>query len=77
MVDNVKEETKNINIAMPENERISDNELENIGKYEPLKDEIARMWSMRRMSDMFLVAEEIGALATNFENYIKEIRMDM
>lgn len=62
---------------MPENERISDNELENIGKYEPLKDEIARMWSMRRMSDMFLVAEEIGALATNFENYIKEIRMDM
>ena len=45
-----------------------------------LKDEIARLWQMKRVVVIPIVVQALGAITTKFENYIEslgiEIRID-
>ena len=49
VVDKVKKETMIIGKAMPGDARICDKEREKINKYSLLKDEIARLWKMKKV----------------------------
>ena len=48
VVDKIKKEVKLIDIAIPGDCRVKEKEQEKIEKYEQLKEEIARLWSMKR-----------------------------
>ena len=45
----VKKETMIIDVAMPGDTRVCDKEREKIEKYSLLKDEIARLWQMKKV----------------------------
>ena len=47
-IDKVKKEAMTIDMAIPGDTRVCDKEREKIKKYSLLKDEIARLWQMKR-----------------------------
>ena len=48
VVDKIKKEVKLIDIAIPGDCKVKEKEQEKIEKYEQLKEEIARLWNMKR-----------------------------
>ena len=62
-----------IDVAIPGDDRVKDKELEKVKKYQLFKDEIARVWHMRKV---IVVSDVIGALeavSVNFKKYMKQI----
>ena len=49
IVDKLQKEVKIIDVAIPGDVRILEEEIEKIEKYAPLKDEIARLWYIRKV----------------------------
>lgn len=64
-------ETEIINLAIAEDSRISDKE-----NYRLLKEEIARMLTMRRVS-VIPVVGTLGAPTTKLKKHVKESRIDV
>ena len=62
-----KKEFKIIDVAIPVDVRDCEKELEKIEKYKPLKDEIARLWKMRRVTVIPIAIGTLGAITTWFE----------
>ena len=47
--------------------------LKKIDKYGHLKDEIARLWDMRKVSVIPVVVGALGAVSTRFQKFVKDI----
>ena len=50
---------------------MKDKELEKLEKYQLLKDEIAKLWRMRKVIVVPVVIGALGAVSVNFKEYMK------
>ena len=65
-LDKKEREVVIIDVAIPGDDRVKDKELEKVEKYQLLKDEIAKVWQMRKV---IVVPVVTGALETvSFSN---------
>ena len=71
VIDKVKKETMIIDVAIPGDTRVCDKEREKIEKYSLLKDEIARLWQMKKVVVIPIVVGALGTIKTKFENHIE------
>ena len=69
-----------IDVVIPGDTSLCDKEQEKIKKYSLLKDKIARLWQMKKVFVIPIVAVALGAITTKFEKYIEshgiEIRIE-
>ena len=73
VVDKQRREVKIIDVAIPGDVRVCEKELEKIDKYKPLKDEIARLWEMQRVTIIPIVVRTLGAITNQFGKFMQEI----
>ena len=73
IVNKVHKEVKIIDVAIPGDVRVLEKEIEKIEKYGPLKDEIARLWDMQKVSVIPVVVGALGAVSTRFQKFVKDI----
>ena len=50
---------------------MKDKELKKLEEYQLLKDEIAKVWRMRKVIVVSVVIGALGAVAVNFKEYMK------
>ena len=62
---------------IPGNARVCKKELVKIDKCKPLKDEIARLWKMQRVTVIPIVVGALGAITNRFEKCMKEVGIEM
>ena len=48
-----------------------------IGEYKTLKDEIARMWAIKKVTVIPVVVDALGAILTGFVKYIAAIEIEV
>ena len=60
-------------VVIPGDDRAKDKELEKVQKYQLLKDEIAKVWRMRKVIVITVVIGALGAVSVNFKQYKKRI----
>ena len=70
-IDKKKREVVIIDVAIPGDDRVKDKELEKLEKYQLLKDEIAKVWRMRKVIVVPVVIAALGAVSVNFKEYMK------
>ena len=58
-------------VAIPGDDRVEGKELEKLEKYQLLKDEIAKVWRMRKVIVVPVVIGALGAVSVNFKEYMK------
>ena len=63
--------------AIPGDDRLKDRELEKLKKYQLLKDEIAKVWRMRKVIVVPAVIGALGAVSVNFKEYMKRIGVNV
>ena len=73
VVDKVKKETMVIDVAIPGDTIVFDKEREKIEKYSLLKDEIARLWQIKKVVVIPIVVGVLGTTTTKFEKYIESL----
>ena len=56
-------------VAIPGDDRVEGKELEKLEKYQLLKDEIAKVWCMRKVIVVPVVIGALGAVSVNFKEY--------
>ena len=56
---------------------ICDKEREKIEKYSLLKDEIARLWQIKKVVLIPIVVGALATITTKFEKYIESIRIEI
>ena len=56
---------------------MKDKELEKLEKYQLLKDEIAKVWGMRKVIVVPVVIGAFGAVSVNFKEYMKRIGVNV
>ena len=64
-------------IAIPGDDRVKDKEHEKIEKYQLLKDEIAKIWRMRKVIVVPVVIGALGAVSVNFGEYMKRLGVNV
>ena len=62
-----------IDVAIPGDDRVKDKELEKLEKYQLLKDEITKVWCMRKVIVVLVVIGALGAVSVNFKGYTKRM----
>ena len=62
-----------IDVANPGDDRVKDKDLEKIEKYQVLKDEIAKVWHMRKVILVPVVIGALGTVSVNFKKYMKQV----
>ena len=72
-IDKKEREVVIIDVAIPGDDRVKDKELEKVEKYQLLKDEIAKVWRMRKVIVIPVVIGALGAVSVNFKEYMKRI----
>ena len=77
VVDKQRREVKIIDVAIPGDVRACEKELEKIDKYKPLKDEIARLWEMQKVTIIPIVVGALGAITNRFGKFMQEIGIDI
>ena len=77
LIDKENKLTKIIDVAIPGDARVVEKEREKIDKYRPLLDEIARLWSMRKVEITPVVVGALGAVSKQFEAYVEAIGIKM
>ena len=73
VVDKVKKETMIIDVAIPPDARVWDKEQGKIEKYSLLKDEIAKLWQMKKVFVIPIVVGALETITTKFEKYIESL----
>ncbi|XP_063586885.1 uncharacterized protein LOC134764236 [Penaeus indicus] len=68
---------KIIDIAIPGDVRVYEKEIEKIDKYKPLKDEIARLWQMQKVTIIPIVVGALGAITNRLGNFMQEIGIEI
>ena len=56
---------------------MKDKELEKLEKYQLLKDEIAKVWRMRKVIVVSIVIGALGAVSVNFKEYMRQIGVNV
>ncbi|XP_063593739.1 uncharacterized protein LOC134770710 [Penaeus indicus] len=77
VVDKQKREVKIIDIAIPGDVRVCEKEIEKIDKYKPLKDEIARLWQMQKVTVIPVVVGALGAITNWLGKFMQEIGIEI
>ena len=62
-----------IDVAIPGDDSVKDEELEKVEKYQLLKDEIAKVWHVQKVIVVPVVTGAFGAVSVNFKEYMKQI----
>ena len=76
-IDKKKREVVITDVAIPGDDRVKDKELEKLEKYQLLKDEIAKLWRMRKVIVVPVVIGALGAVSVNFKEYMKRIGVNV
>ena len=63
--------------AIPGDVRVCVKELEKIDKYKPLKDEIARLWEMQKVTIILVVVGALGAITNRLGKFMQEIGIEI
>ena len=66
-----------MDVAIPGDDRVKDIELEKLEKYQLLKDEIAKVWRMRKVTVVPVVTGALGAVSDSFREYMKRIDVNV
>ena len=77
LVDKIKKETVIIDVAIPGDTRVCDKEQEKIEKYNLLKDEVARLWQMKKVAVIPIVVGALGTITTKSEKYIESVGVEI
>ena len=77
LVNKQTKETKVIDIAVPGDVRVVEKEREKIDKYRPLRDEIARIWKMKKVEVIPIIIGALDTVSKNFEQHVKETGIKM
>ena len=72
-IDEKEREVVIVDAAIPGDDRVKDKELEKVEKYQLSKDEIAKVWHMRKVIVVPVVIGVLGAVSVNFKKYMKQI----
>ena len=72
-VDKLHNEVKIIAVTIPGDVRVLEIEIEKLENYGPLKNEIARLWDMQKVSVIPVVVGALGAVSTRFQKFVKDI----
>ena len=48
-------------------------EIEKIDKHKPLKDEVVRLWNVRKVTVIPIVVGALGTISNQFEKFMKEV----
>ena len=70
-VDKKEREVVIIDVAIPGDGRVKDKELGKVEKYQLLKDEIAKVWQMRKVIVVPVVIGALGAVSVNFKECMR------
>ena len=57
--------------------RVYDKEQEKIEKYSLLKNEVAKLWQMKKVAEIVIVVGVLGTIATKFEKYIESLGIEI
>ena len=76
-IDKKETEVVMIDVAIPGDDRMKENELEKAEKYQLLKDEIAKVWRVRKVIVVPVVIGALGAVSVNFREYMKRIGVNV
>ena len=63
-----------IDIAVPDDVRVGEKELEKVEKYKELKREIGRLWKLKHVEVVPVVIGALGSVTKDFEKWIKKLR---
>ena len=68
-----------IDVAIPGDDRVKDKELEKVEKYQLLKDEIAKVWRVRKVIVIPVVIGALGAVSVRSEikEYMKRMGVNV
>ena len=69
-IDKTKQEVKIIDVTKPGVIGVNKSEIGKKEKYKMLKDEMARMWGMKKVTVIQVVVGALGAVSTGFEKYV-------
>ena len=72
-----KREVVIIDVAIPDDDRLKDKELEKLEKHQLLKDEIAKVWRIRKVIVVPVVIGTLGAVSVSFKEYMKRISVNV
>ena len=72
-MDKKKREIKILDVAVPGDGRVKDKEIEKIEKYQLLKEEVGRIWEMKKAKLIPVVIGALGAISDKFDKHTKEI----
>ena len=64
-----------IDIAVPNSHNIQTTKAEKLNKYIELKDEITRMWNLRKVTIVPIVLSTTGIIPNNLHNSLKELNL--
>ena len=77
-IDKKKREIVMIDVAIPGGDRVKEKEREKVEtEYQLLKDEIAKVWRMRKVIVVPVVFGAHGAVSVNFKEYMKRIGVSL
>ena len=76
-IDKNEKEVVIIDVAILGDDRVKDKELEKLKKYQLLKDEIAKVWRMRKVIVVPVVIGALGAVSVNFKEYMRQIGVNV
>ena len=76
-IDKNESEVVVIDVAISGDDRVKDKELEELEKYQLLKDETAQVWRMRKVIVVPAVIGALGAVSVNFKEYMKRIGVNV
>ena len=77
LVDKKEREVVIIDVAIPDNDKVKDKELEKLEKYQLLKDEIVKVWRMRTVIVVLVDIGALGAVSVSFKEYMKRIGVNV
>ena len=64
---------KIIDIAVPGDSRVAEEELEKIEKYQMVREECGHLWKMNKVTVIPLVIGALGVIADKFERYMEKM----
>ena len=74
VVDKEKKDVKIIDIAIPGDNRVKGKEQEKIEKYQPLKEQIGKLWNMEKVT---VIPGPLGCISYCFEEHMEKIGIDV
>ena len=66
-----------IDVACPGDNRILAKEVDKIEIYDKLKDEILRLWKLKKVTVVPIIVGALGSVTTNFENWMEKIGINI